>query len=67
MLLVILVLTYDVLERGNQGHMTFNSILETVHVRHVVTINHVYAWWLVLPNTYQLRLPFNKDVHEYMF
>ncbi len=39
--LVILDLTYDDLEISNQGHMTLKckiKVMETVHVRHIVTV-----------------------------
>ena len=40
--MVISDLTYDDLDRSDQGHMTFTGcISETVHDRHMVTIDHV--------------------------
>ena len=47
MLLVILDLTCDDLEWLSQGHVVFNSsILETVHVRHMATVDHIYIIFL---------------------
>ena len=49
--MVISDLTYDDLERSDQGHMTFTGcISETVHDRHMVTIDRVYELILAIPH-----------------